>query len=513
MSHPFPDDKFFQDRQDLARAIQQAYGLPEAECQLLSASMRDVYLIASREERYAFFLYRHNQRTPQQITAEWNFIDNLKAAGVPVAPAVRQRNRELLLTIPRPEGVRYGVLSTFVEGNHLRNRYSIEAVRDYGRAIARIHVAADALPEITDRPSNDFNFIVQQYIQAIEEVVYLKPEDRTALHEAAGTLREKLDVLPRQKPEYGMIHGDVIRANAQVSEDGKVTVLDFDLCGPGWRAYDIAGYFVVAEHTEAKQAFLDAYQEIRPLGETEIGWLPLFEAARNIFSLGIPAMNAIRWGQAPLSDRGVEIYLEGVRRNLKIFAEGPAISTRGGVSVPEIVVSQSELDRQKVERIIRHGFADVPYPGDEKLARSNVIYFDDDNDIYEFTGKRWNELSADFIERHRYTTALMTLDALIYYLPAYLLACLDPELFENEGLYLLSILSPPTWGGTVDQQRFDEFLSKLSPAMFGAIIAFMKHMAATVPDSSNQLLGEQMADYLAEYYSEHCREQEGLISE
>jgi Ser/Thr protein kinase RdoA (MazF antagonist) len=27
-----------------------------------------------------------------------------------------------------------------------------------------------------------------------------------------------------------MIHGDVIRANAQVADDGTVTILDFDFC-------------------------------------------------------------------------------------------------------------------------------------------------------------------------------------------------------------------------------------------------------------------------------------------
>ncbi len=113
-----------------------------------------------------------------------------------------------------------------------------------------------------------------------------------------------------------MVHGDVIRANAQVSADATVTVLDFDLCGPGWRAYDVASYLAVAGTAEAQQAFLAGYQEIRPLGEAEIGWLPLFEAARHIFSLGIPAMNAHHWGSVALSDRNIDDALQSLRRCL-----------------------------------------------------------------------------------------------------------------------------------------------------------------------------------------------------
>jgi Ser/Thr protein kinase RdoA (MazF antagonist) len=41
-----------------------------------------------------------------------------------------------------------------------------------------------------------------------------------------------------------MIHGDVIQANAQVADDGIVTVLDFDFCGMRWRAFDIGSYLL-----------------------------------------------------------------------------------------------------------------------------------------------------------------------------------------------------------------------------------------------------------------------------
>ena len=300
----------------LARAVEAAYGMRAARIRLISASMRDVYLVTAGEGRYALFLYRHNQRTPEEIAAEWEFVDFLDAGGIAVAPAVRQTSGDLLLRLPAPEGERYAVLSAFVDGEHLRQKYSAGAVLRYGRAIARIHVRADTMPRSLPRPPNDFHCVVGQSVAAFGSIATHRPADVAFLRDAADLLRLRVDALPKNAPHYGMIHGDVIRANAQVSSDNTVTVLDFDLCGPGWRAYDVASYLAVAGTAEAQQAFLSGYQEIRPLDEAEIGWLPLFEAARHIFSLGIPAMNAYHWGSVALSDENIGRSLDALRRCL-----------------------------------------------------------------------------------------------------------------------------------------------------------------------------------------------------
>ena len=70
-----------------------------------------------------------------------------------------------------------------------------------------------------------------------------------------------------------MIHGDVIRANAQVADDGTVTVINFDFCGMGWRAFGIASYLLTIRRTlqehEFEQAFLRGYTQVRSLAEPE----------------------------------------------------------------------------------------------------------------------------------------------------------------------------------------------------------------------------------------------------
>ncbi|MBI4671444.1 MAG: phosphotransferase [Chloroflexi bacterium] len=273
-----------------------------------------MYLVTSYEKRNILYIYRCDQRTPAEILAEWKFVDFLYTNGIPVAPAVPNKNGELLMTFDAPEGTRHGVLAPFVDGKHLRQRPNIGAVRTYGRIVAQIHALANTMPFDLDRPINDWETLINQSVAAFDSVITVNPEDKAYLHQAAATLHPKMATLPREKPLYGMIHGDVIRANAQVSDDGQVTVLDFDLCGLGldfdlcglgWRSYDVASYLQVLkglpDQDESERAFLGGYQEIRSLTTFEQEALPLFEAVRTIFDIGVKSANVYHWGSAYLN--------------------------------------------------------------------------------------------------------------------------------------------------------------------------------------------------------------------
>jgi Ser/Thr protein kinase RdoA (MazF antagonist) len=300
----FPVTKSFLSAGDLSEVVAAEYGLPDASCQLITATLRDVYLVTAGGTRHVLYVYRHGQRSMDEIKAEWQFVDHLAANGVPVAPAIPRRNGELLLTFRAPEGKRHGVLTQYVPGKHLRQRPGAGAVRAYGRIVAQIHVLADALPGRLRRPVIGLEEQLIQWVAAFAAEVQERPEDVALLQAAAAVLLPKVNPLPKEKPYYGLIHGDVIRANAQVGDDGAVTVLDFDFCGYGWRAYDVASYLAVIrglpEELESERAFLEGYQEIRVLRNIEKSTLPVFEAVRTIFSIGIPALNVHHWGSAYL---------------------------------------------------------------------------------------------------------------------------------------------------------------------------------------------------------------------
>jgi Ser/Thr protein kinase RdoA (MazF antagonist) len=298
----FPVAKSFLSAEALSRRIEVAYGLAEVRCQLMAAFMRDVYRVTSKQGRRILYVYRHRHRTVDMIRSEWQIIETLHANGVPVC----------------------GVLTGFADGEHLRARPGIESVSAFARSIARIHNLFDSMPEHELlRPVNDLDFLLDQSVEAFETELPERKEDIEYLNSCASMLRPRIESLPVDKPFYGLIHGDVIRANAQVAEDGSVTVLDFDLCGMGWRAYDIATYLTVIsglpEEREARKAFLDGYQQAREITRLEWESLPLFEALRSIFSIGVPAKNIYHWGREYL-DGFLGYSLERLKRKMELLS-------------------------------------------------------------------------------------------------------------------------------------------------------------------------------------------------
>jgi len=268
----------------------------------MTTTVRDVYLVTTSKQHFIFFVYRSGHRAYEQIAAEWHFVAYLDAHGVPVAPAVPTTNGDLTIHFNAPEGTRYGVLTMFVAGDQLRQRSSIPAVRSYGRNVAMIHVLADALPEMIHRPIIDVVALIEQSVTAAETALFARADVVTYLQWCATQLYPKLANLNTQAPAYGIIHGDVIRTNALVSDNGTVTVLDFDFCGVGWRGYDVASYLLTIRNTPNEAAFADAfvagYNAIRTLAPAEHEALPLFEAVRAIFEIGTPAKYIDHWGSA-----------------------------------------------------------------------------------------------------------------------------------------------------------------------------------------------------------------------
>ncbi|MDP9351417.1 MAG: phosphotransferase, partial [Chloroflexota bacterium] len=190
----------------------------------------------------------------------------------------------------------------------------------YGRAIARLHNLADGLPTLLRRPRIDFESIVERPIAAFESVVTHRLDAVAYAREVAEVLRPLISALPVAAPRYGLVHGDVIPSNVQVTPEGEVAVLDFDFCGYCWRAYDVATYLGEVAFWEAAaaaaDAFLDGYGEVRPLREWELRMLPAFTAARHIQSLGTPAMNVNEWGSAYLSDCMIDTLIGAIRKSM-----------------------------------------------------------------------------------------------------------------------------------------------------------------------------------------------------
>lgn len=127
---------------------------------------------------------------------------------------------------------------------------------------------------------------------------------------------------------------------------------------------------------------------------------------------------------------------------------------------------------------ILEAFAHVAYPGDDHLVVNQTGSDPECNEILDaFRGKTWMEVSAQEVRRFAEALPLFTPAAFRYFLPAYMVACLDaPQEADVAKDFLLFNLTPPRdtsgWEFRFFRARADGF----GPAERAAIASFLSVM-------------------------------------
>lgn len=109
-------------------------------------------------------------------------------------------------------------------------------------------------------------------------------------------LEVKLNEHIRAGLDWGICHGDLQgNFNTNFCEDNTYTHFDFDLCGYGWRAYDLAAFklsrILIEEDDELVEslwnAFLKGYTEVHPLSENDQAAASLMTGIRQLWLMGL----------------------------------------------------------------------------------------------------------------------------------------------------------------------------------------------------------------------------------
>ncbi|HYH80880.1 MAG TPA: phosphotransferase [Longimicrobium sp.] len=262
-----------------------AYDVEATACRLLSRGMNDTYDVRTAGARYVIRAYRVGRTVPE-VLYELDALLHLHARGIPVAPPVARRDGALVATVTAPEGERHLVLFPFIAGKPL----TPDDVAAYGGLVARIHAASDDFASRHPRFELDLRHLVDEPLEAIRPHLDGRAEDWEYLAALARRLRERLRDLPVERLDRGLCHGDINWSNVHVGADRAPAMLDFDCCGTGWRAYDVAIFRWLARTRDAEQTlwadFLRGYEAVRPLAEIELRATDVFVALRHLWAMG-----------------------------------------------------------------------------------------------------------------------------------------------------------------------------------------------------------------------------------
>jgi len=312
---PFPATYSTLSAEALAAWLEASYEFGTVTaCRLLHRGLNDSYLVEAARGRHVLRVYRAGWRTTEEIAYEVAALEHLGAKGVPVALPMRRRDGNVVDWLRAAEGNRAAVLFTHAPGRELDG--SIEDSRRYGRAVASVHAATDDFETGHERFALDLEHLLTEPLAAIRPFLRHRPTDLDTIETLASLVRRRVAALPAGEMDRGFCHGDFHGDNAHIGGD-TVMMFDFDCCGPGWRAYDIAVFRWRWGDDEAGEArwtaFLEGYRSLRPIGEADLAAVPLFVVARAIWLRGLHAANTADWGRSWLNDAYWDRLLKGLR--------------------------------------------------------------------------------------------------------------------------------------------------------------------------------------------------------
>jgi Ser/Thr protein kinase RdoA (MazF antagonist) len=271
------------------------------ECRLLDRSVNDTYFVKTTDDRYILRVYRARWRTLSEIGYELDALTHIAQRGISLSTPITRKDGRLIRTLHAPEGERQAVLFTYAKGDDLT--HAEEQSELYGHVVADIHTATDNFASPHQRFTLDGAHLLDQPLRAIQPFLAHRPEDWAYLQALADRVRERLERLQRAQLDFGFCHGDFHGGNAHIDEHNVITCFDFDCCGAGWRAYDIAVFrWAAGREDTVWEAFLKGYRERRDLHVRDLAAVPWFVAARHIWLLGLHTGNAQDWGSGWLND-------------------------------------------------------------------------------------------------------------------------------------------------------------------------------------------------------------------
>lgn len=267
-------------------------GVP-VSCSLIRGGWNDTYRIETTDSRYILRVCGAGRRSLADLHYELDFLLHLAHAGVDVSTPVARADGHLISMLRAPEGERFTILFTHAPGSDPNPGpfKDILQAKRFGLALAALHNAGDTFFSPHPRPARDLSYLLDKPLTAFRPLLAHRPDDWDYIVSVADAIRARITALAGEGLRWGMVHRDPFSGNATVTAEGRVTWFDFDHCGPGWTAQDLAiAYGIDADDAGGYvgqgpiwQALLSGYRSVRSVTTTELAALPALVVANSFF--------------------------------------------------------------------------------------------------------------------------------------------------------------------------------------------------------------------------------------
>lgn len=287
----------------LAEVITTNYEIDESvSCKLISKMLRtqdnDHYLVQAGADKYVARVYQlgqHLNRHKSDYQYEMDWLRFLHKKRLRVSYPIRRRDDNYLGLLEAPEGERYFTLFSFAQGKPM-SFDDEEQLFSVGQKMADMHLISNDYEPAFERRQMDLAYLVDEPLSRLKSFWSNERDDRLDILATSGE-EAKDDVLALLNNEqstadsWGPIGGDFHPYNTHFDAQNEPSFFNFDLCGYGWRAYDIAVFLLNANlfklSSRLSEAFFAGYYSVRPLSENEHRAVAPFLTIRRIWLTGM----------------------------------------------------------------------------------------------------------------------------------------------------------------------------------------------------------------------------------
>lgn len=296
------------------KLLREEYGVCGREITLLKEQPNATFRVGGREAEMLLRLHPQGGRQYDELLAEMAWLEHLSRSMLVQTP--RPGKTGMVIRLPEVcSRWAYATALGWIEGEILPSaQRCADHYRQLGRLLGKLHTLAEEWPDAGRLARSRLDS--QAFVRSLEGAALSEAEGKEIAC-LLGRVAEVEKQLEQQPGQRGLIHGDPSFGNV-IFHGSRLALIDFDDCGHGFFAYDLAvvlaGAWGREDYAVCREQLLHGYAEARPLAEAAAASLPLFMAQRAVslvlWATGRPARDRDR-GWIPVQLARMRAYVAG----------------------------------------------------------------------------------------------------------------------------------------------------------------------------------------------------------
>jgi Ser/Thr protein kinase RdoA (MazF antagonist) len=244
------------------------YGISNAKVSCINFEFNATFSVETEiGVKYALRVNINSTRTIKNMMAEIEWVRHLNhTSGINTPTPIATLKDDFIVSAVHPESGQTlsAVMYSWLEGEEIGDEPTLDQLHEVGKAIALLHQESSdfVLSSRSELPTfDDFFWGTEDFL--FSEKSRLSVADRRLIQEAHDRIMAYTRDLYETSPVH-IIHADCHGWNLMWHE-GKLSIFDFDDCGFGVQAQDLAVALYYLDTSEQDQALLAGYTSIKPL--------------------------------------------------------------------------------------------------------------------------------------------------------------------------------------------------------------------------------------------------------